>query len=197
MSQLGVVTTSSDTPSGGLDGTRPSWVWQQQQPALSVMAGQDGTDGGAGASMVLYHLPASADSLGKVVELKNQLDQTNPGDPSSVRSLIPSLHPVQQYSVEQLGQLVGDGTNGGLGREAKLEAELRQMSCALMEKAQEVNDLTDKLRQAYELIERYKELSGELVADAPRSDATDPSQDAGNCLDETADDPNQTSTAEN
>lgn len=196
MSQIGVVTTSSDTPAG-LDGTRPSWVWQQQQPALSVMAGQDGADGGAGASMVLYHLPASADTLGKVVELKNQLDQANPGDPSSARSLIPSVHPVQQYSVGQLSQLVGDGTNGGLSREAKLEAELQQMSCALMEKAQEVSDLTDKLRQAYELIERYKELSGESAADASKSDVTDPSQDTGNCLDETVDDPNQTSVAEN
>lgn len=150
---------------------------------------------GSGGGMVLYQLPNSVDSLGKVIELKSQVDETNPADSSSMRPLIPSVD--QQFSVDQLGQLVG-GAGATLAREAKLEAELQQMSCALKEKAQEVSVLTDKLQQAYEVIERYKQLSGESAAEDSKDDATDSARgDEGNCLDEIADVPSQSSVAEN
>lgn len=195
MSQIGVVNASNETPAG-LDGSRSSWVWQQQQQP-SVATGQDGMDG-SGGGMVLYQLPNSVDSLGKVIELKSQLDETNAADSSSMRPLIPSMD--QQFSVEQLSQLVGGGGGAGtiiLTREAKLEAELQQMGCALKEKAQEVLALTDKLQQAYEVIERYKQLSGESAMEDSKDDAADSAQDDGNCLGEIVDVPSRSSVAEN
>lgn len=193
MPQIGVLNTTNETPAG-LDGSRSSWVWQQQQQQQSVATGQDGMDG-SGGNMVLYQLPNSVDNLGKVIELKSQLDETNPADSSSMRPLIPSMD--QQFSIDQLSQLVGGGAGTTLTREAKLEAELQQMSCALKEKAQEVVVLTDKLQQAYEVIERYKQLSGESAMEDSKDDATDSTQDDGNCLGEIGDVPSQSSVAEN
>lgn len=192
VSQIGVVNASNET-SAGLDGSRSSWVWQQQQQP-SAATGQDGMDG-SGGGMVLYQLPNSVDSLGKVIELKSQLDEPNPAGSSSMRPLIPSMD--QQFSVEQLSQLVG-GAGTILTREAKLEAELQQMGCALKEKAQEVLVLKDKLQQAYEVIERYKQLSGESAMEDSKDDAAaDSAQDDGNCLGEIVDVPSQSSAAEN
>lgn len=150
-----------------------------------MVSNQEGADtgGGAGGGVVLYHMPSSGDSLGKVIELKGHAG----GDPmdtsTSGRSVIPTMDQMQQYTVDQLGQLVSETAADSSSREAELEAELRQMSCALMEKAKEVSELTSKLKEAYEIIERYKQLSGEAVAPSSdggsKNETMDSANDAG------------------
>lgn len=150
-----------------------------------MVSNQEGADTGgrAGGGVVLYHMPSSGDSLGKVIELKGHAG----GDPmdtsTSGRSVIPTMDQMQQYTVDQLGQLVSETAADSSSREAELEAELRQMSCALMEKAKEVSELTSKLKEAYEIIERYKQLSGEAVAPSSdggsKNETMDSANDAG------------------
>jgi len=182
---MGTITTSSDS-AGNLDGTRSSWIWQQPS-GTTVVSNQEGGDagGGAGGGVVLYHMPSSGDSLGKVIELKGHAgDGGDPMDTStSGRSVIPTMDQMKQYTVNQLGQLVSETAADSSSREAELEVELRQMSCALMEKAKEINELTGKLKEAYEIIEGYKQLSGESVAPSDdggsKNETMDSANDAG------------------